>query len=360
MTTPIELRTMDDLARFAKAAAQSGYFQDAQQAAQALVKIAYGKELGLGPVAALSGVHVVKGNPTLSATTIAALIKRSGKYNFRVKQHTATECVLAFTEDGEHVGDSTFTMDDARAAQLTSNNMWKKYARNMLFARALTNGARWFCTDVFMGPVYTPDEVHEGAADLIEATATDVTEARTEDEPKALPERQRVNEGTVSAILDEADRLGTTDDALLAAVRSYGDGVESIEDMSQADAEAMLSRMRAKHEPVDEREARDQMADISAPDGGDEVTDAEWADAEAMAGEADAEEARSDAVANLVDDLVQAWPMKNGRPCGPKLLAKLKSCVFVDDVKDVCLQLPDDNPFKDVARGIFTAHTKRR
>ncbi len=369
MTTAIELRTMDDLARFAKAAAASGYFQDAQQAAQAMVKIAYGAELGIGAVAAMSGVHVVKGNPTLSATTIAALIKRSGKYNFRVKQHTATECVLAFTEDGEHVGDSTFTMDDAKAAQLTSNPMWKKYARNMLFARALTNGARWFCTDVFMGPVYTPDEVHEGAADLIEATATDVTEARTEDEPKALPEHQRVTEGTVSAILDEADRLGTTDDALLAAVRSYGDGVESIEEMSQADAEAMLNRMRAKHEPVDEREARDQIADISAPDGGgvgepwvpvgDGVTDAEWAEAEAdsMMG---AEDLRDDATANLVDDLVQAWPMKNGRPAGPKLLAKLKTCVTADDVKDVCLQLPDDHPFKDVARGIFTAHTKQR
>lgn len=364
MTTAIELRTMDDAVRFARAAADSGYFQDAREASQALMKIAYGAELGLGPAASLAGIDIVKGKCCPKATTVASLIKRSGRYTFRVKEHTYTKCVISFFEGGEHLDDSKFDLEDAKAAGLLSNPMWKKYARNMLWARALTNGARWHCPDVFMGPIYTPDEVadEQRSGDLIEATATDVTEARAEDEPKALPERQRVNEGTVSAILDEADRLGTDDDALLAAVRSYGDGVESIEEMSQADADAMLDRMRAKHEPVDEREARDQMADISEPDGGDDVTNAEWADAEAMAdvSAASAEDLRDDATANLVDDLVQAWPMKNGKPAGGRLLAKLKACVTVDDVKDVCLQLPDDNPFKDVARGIFTAHTKRR
>ena len=29
----------------------------------------------------------------------------------------------------------------------------------MLFARALTNGARWFCADAFTGAVYTPEEL---------------------------------------------------------------------------------------------------------------------------------------------------------------------------------------------------------
>jgi hypothetical protein len=29
----------------------------------------------------------------------------------------------------------------------------------MLFARAMSNGARWYCPDVFAGPAYTPDEL---------------------------------------------------------------------------------------------------------------------------------------------------------------------------------------------------------
>jgi hypothetical protein len=29
----------------------------------------------------------------------------------------------------------------------------------MLYARALSNGAKWYCPDVFGGPIYTPDEL---------------------------------------------------------------------------------------------------------------------------------------------------------------------------------------------------------
>lgn len=344
MTTAIELRTMDDLARFAKAAAQSGYFQDAQQAAQAMVKIAYGKELGLGPVAALSGVHIVKGNPTLSATTVASLIKRSGRYTFRLREHTTTLCTIAFYEAEEHLGDSTFTLDDARAAGLLNNPMWKKYARNMLWARALTNGARWHCSDVFHGPIYTPDELRDGAAELIEATATDVTEARAEDEPRALPERSRVDPETVSAIYEEADRLFLEDHQLEAALRTYGDGVEEVEEMAQADAEAMLQRMRARRDPEDERD------DAVAATFDDEVTDGEWSE----------EPTRDNATENVIDALVQAWPIDDaGNPRGPALLERLRSAATLKDVADVMRRMSDKNPFKAKARQIYADVIKR-
>jgi hypothetical protein len=32
----------------------------------------------------------------------------------------------------------------------------------MLYARALSNGAKWYCPDVFGGPIYTPDELGRG------------------------------------------------------------------------------------------------------------------------------------------------------------------------------------------------------
>ena len=335
---------MDDLARFAKAASQSGYFQDAQQAAQALVKIAYGAELGLGPVAALSGVHIVKGNPTLSATTVASLIKRSGRYTFRVREHTTTLCTIAFYEGEERLGDSTFTLDDARAAGLLNNPMWKKYARNMLWARALTNGARWHCSDVFHGPIYTPDELRDGAPELIEATATDVTEARAEDEPKALPERQRVNAETVSAVYEEADRLGLEDHQLEVALRTYGDGVEEVEEMAQADAEAMLQRMRARCD------SEDRQDDAIAAASDDEVAEGEWSE----------EPTRDNATENVIDALVQAWPLDDaGNPKGPGFLERLRSAATLADVADVMGLLSDQNPFKAKARQIYADVIKR-
>jgi hypothetical protein len=51
-------------------------------------------------------------------------------------------------------------MEDAKRANLTGKDNWTKYPRNMLFARALSNGQKWYAPDVFNGAtVYTPDEL---------------------------------------------------------------------------------------------------------------------------------------------------------------------------------------------------------
>lgn len=140
--------------------AKSGYFQDARDAAQAVVKVLAGREMGFGPVASMTGINIIKGRVSMGANLIAAAVKRSARYDYRVKVMTADECTIEFLErvDGkrELIGVSTFTIADARKA-LTQNI--DKFPRNMLFARAMSNGAKWFCADVFGGPIYTPDEL---------------------------------------------------------------------------------------------------------------------------------------------------------------------------------------------------------
>jgi len=142
--------------------ARSGYFQDARDMAQAVVKVLAGRELGFGPIASMTGVYIVKGRVTLSANLMAASIKRSGKYDYRIREHTPTACKLEFfqrVEAGwESLGESAFTAEDAKAAGL-AGDAWRHYPRNMVFSRALSNGAKWYCPDVFGGPVYTPDEL---------------------------------------------------------------------------------------------------------------------------------------------------------------------------------------------------------
>lgn len=138
--------------------AKSGYFADARDAAQAVVKMLAGQELGFGPVASMTGIFIVKGRVTLSANLLAAAVKKGGKYNYRVVELSDAACKIDFYEGKEKIGESAFTMDDAKAAGLVNEN-YKKFARNMLFARAMSNGAKWFCADVFSGPVYTPDEL---------------------------------------------------------------------------------------------------------------------------------------------------------------------------------------------------------
>jgi hypothetical protein len=51
-------------------------------------------------------------------------------------------------------------MKEAQAAGLTGKDNWKKYPSDMLFARAISRGARRFAPGIFGGsPVYTPDEM---------------------------------------------------------------------------------------------------------------------------------------------------------------------------------------------------------
>jgi hypothetical protein len=151
-----------DVMTLGQTLAKSGYFSDVKDAAQAVVKVLAGRELGIGDIAAMTGIYIVKGRVTMSANLMAAQIKRSGKYNYRITRMENDGVTIVFYEGKEEIGTSSFTADDAKAAGLwNSSDPWKKTPRNMLFARAMSNGAKWFTPDIFSGPVYTPDELSD-------------------------------------------------------------------------------------------------------------------------------------------------------------------------------------------------------
>lgn len=139
---------------------QSGLFSDIRGAAQATTKIIAGQELGIPPFAAMNGFHIIKGKAAMGANLIGATIKRSGKYDYIVRTMTPELCVIEFYQaiDGkrESIGKSEFTLADAKKAGTQNLD---RFPRNMLFARAMSNGARWYTPDVFLGPIYTPEEL---------------------------------------------------------------------------------------------------------------------------------------------------------------------------------------------------------
>lgn len=185
---------LDDTMRLAETFCRSGFFSDAREAAQAVVKIIAGQELGFGPMASMTGVHVIKGKVALSSNLLGAAIKRSGRYDYRVIVLTDDRAELAFFENGQQVGASAFTMDDAKRAGLLSNQTWKSYPRNMLLARALSNGARWYCPDVFGGAIYTPDEL--GAA--VDGETGDVIEATPRPPSSVIPHAEVADAGLLT------------------------------------------------------------------------------------------------------------------------------------------------------------------
>ena len=153
----ITLACIDDLQKLGQILSHSGFFDDCKQANQAVVKILAGAELEVPAFAAMCGIHIIKGKPAMGANLIAAAIKRSGRYDYRVIELSDHVCKIAFFEQGQQIGISEFSAADA--AKAGTQNMGK-FPRNMLFARSISNGVKWFCPDIELGaPVYTPEEL---------------------------------------------------------------------------------------------------------------------------------------------------------------------------------------------------------
>ena len=131
--------------------AESGIFKDTKTAAQAVVKILAGKEMGLSPIESMNNLFIVNDKIGVTTGVIASRIKKSGKYDFQVKVLNEKECAIEFSLLGEKplvLGLSTFTFADCAKAGLANKDVWKNYPRNMMFNRALSNGAKWFCADI--------------------------------------------------------------------------------------------------------------------------------------------------------------------------------------------------------------------
>ena len=158
MKNEITTMPVNDIMTMAKTFVDSGMFADTKQAAQAFVKIQAGQEIGLAPFASMSGINIILGKPTFGAGVIASCVKGSAKYDFKVKELTDKACSIDFFEGKEFIGNSTFTIEDAKK-QSTKN--LDKFPKNMLYARAISNGQKWFCPDVFQMSVYVPEEMPE-------------------------------------------------------------------------------------------------------------------------------------------------------------------------------------------------------
>jgi len=156
--TTVTIMPVNEIMVMAKNFAESGMFVDAKQAGQAFVKIQAGQEIGIPPFAAMSGIHIIQGKPAIGAGLMASRVKASGKYDYIVKNMDDKVCSIDFYQGKNLIGNSTFTIEDAKKAATKNID---KFPKNMLFARAISNGVKWFCPDVFAGPVYTPEEMQQ-------------------------------------------------------------------------------------------------------------------------------------------------------------------------------------------------------
>lgn len=147
--------------QFAQALAQSNMLpaQYRGRPANVLWAIEFGKAVGIEPMAAILGVHMIDGKPSASAGLISGLVRRAG-HRLRVfGNDTTAVCEIVRSDDPEYTFRAEWNLDRARQAGLTEKTNWRQYPAAMLKARAITEAARDACEEVLFGLHYTPEEL---------------------------------------------------------------------------------------------------------------------------------------------------------------------------------------------------------
>lgn len=151
---PLLGESFDELHRQAKALAPSTLIpkhlrgpDQATTLANVTIVLAYGRELGVGPIAALGGIAVVNGRPFAESQLLAGVVRNSGQCLY-LRRLEATPASV--TWETHRVGDPaperrTFTWQDAVKCGYDKKDTYQQHPVRMLSARALG----WLCRDVY-------------------------------------------------------------------------------------------------------------------------------------------------------------------------------------------------------------------
>lgn len=120
-----------------------------------------GREMGFGPLTSLYEIYLVNGQAGLSGKAMLALVWRAGhKVTIDIEETGSTvHCWRRFDDVLEHVGDVTFTVEDAATAGLLDKDTYISYPKTMLTWRAVSMACRLYYSDVILGVGYVPEEL---------------------------------------------------------------------------------------------------------------------------------------------------------------------------------------------------------
>lgn len=195
--------------------------------ADVLVAIEYGAALGLAPIAALRGIAVIKGRPTLTSDTMAAVVRKAG-HKLRVIEDTdamSVTAILIRADDEDFEFRVTWDIAKAKQAGLWGQRgPWTQYPLQMMRARAISEVCRQGASDALAGLIYTPedfDTVQVGEATITTPTATVASPAA----PASAPSPARTASAASPAPAPQGDdeRLAALQAECAALVTSWCD-----------------------------------------------------------------------------------------------------------------------------------------
>jgi hypothetical protein len=281
-TRAFEPRDIDEGYELAKLLVASGLMpRGVQRPEAAFAIIAAGRELGLTAMQSLRSIHIVEGNPTLSADLVAALCKSRSDVclYFRLVESTDKIATYETHRRGEPAPTSmSFTWEDAQRAGVTGKDNWKKYPAAMLRARCITALARAVYPDLAMG-VYDPDEV---APEPVYAGQAEIE--RPAAPPPAPRSEPRVDSGTFDKLCARLDAAETTQ--AINAIASATAKAHKAGQITDEQLETLKGAVTKKRALVGGAKPTPPPS-APAQDDGSAYDDAAEAEAEAMASQYD-------------------------------------------------------------------------
>lgn len=130
-----------------------------------------GREIGIGPMQSLAKIHVIDGRPAMSSELMRSLVMSAGH---DITYPTLTDekvVVKGRRSNSDQWTEVTWTMKDAQRIGVSSKDVWKKYPRQMLSARATSELCRLLFPDALGGISYTVEELSEGNSEPVARTA---------------------------------------------------------------------------------------------------------------------------------------------------------------------------------------------
>ena len=222
---------MRDKVDWAEKIAQSNLLpkQYQRNPANVLLALEYGTALGISPVVAMQQIHVIEGKPTASAQLIGGLVRNAGhklRVEFNRQTMTATATIIR-SDDPDYQFTAVWTMDRAKAANLTGKGNWRTYPDAMLKARAITEVARDACPEALFGVAYTAEELGSDSPVKVEATLTPPEDVA--DRFRAACEQAGLSPEAVMAYAQVAEITGDTLPALRDAFKALKDAPATVD-----------------------------------------------------------------------------------------------------------------------------------
>lgn len=145
-----------DLEKMAAAFAKSKLF-GAKTPEEALSLMLVAQAEGLHPASAARDYDIIQGKGSKkSEAMLRDFIKAGGKVEWHALDNTKADATFSHSAGGSIRID--WDMARAKAAQLDGKEMYKKYPRQMLRARCISEGVRTVCP-LATGGMYSPEEV---------------------------------------------------------------------------------------------------------------------------------------------------------------------------------------------------------